>query len=161
MTPGSGPATSVLVLVENDDEAEMIGRLLAARGMEVDLANDVASVLAHLPGSSVGVVVLSLRLGRDGGLGALAKIRRLEDGSAAATPVVLLADATTSLDRLRAWEGGADAILTKVFAFDDLVAAVNDVTLRSTVDRQRARTAGVEAERRARAAERTSSAPRS
>ena len=142
----------MLVLLHEDAEAEMVARLLAAAGYEVDLTTDPAAALNHLPGSGVAVVVLGLDLGRDHGTRTLEWIRRLKDPMAS-VPVVLVADHSRAIDRLRAWEAGADAFLTKPFHVDELVSTLATLVRRSPRQRERARHDAAASERAA-AAER-------
>src|SRR4051794_33931907 len=143
----------VLVLLQDDAEAEMVARLLAASGYEVDLTTDPAAALNHLPGSGVGVVVLGADLGRTHGSRTLERIRRLTD-PIATVPVVLVADHSRPLERLRAWESGADAFLTKPFPFEDLLASIDTVLHRSARQRERVRHDNAAAERAALSASR-------
>jgi DNA-binding response OmpR family regulator len=143
-----GSGGRILVLLHRDDEAEMVARLLASVcGFEVDLTNDPAAALNHLPGSHVDAVVLGMDLGRERGTRVLEGIRRLRV-PAASVPVVLVADEDQPMDRLAGWEAGADGILTKPFHIDDLVAALQTAIRRSPRQRERVRHDALAAARR-------------
>lgn len=139
----------VLVLIQQDEEAEMVARLLATlSGFEVDLTTDPAAALNHLPGSGVGVVVLGMDLGGQRGPRVLEAIRSLRD-DAATVPVVMVVDEDRAIDRVRAWEAGADAVLVKPFHIDELRSSIDAVMERSHRQRERVRHDGLSAARAA------------
>ena len=82
-------APSILVLLADDAEAELVARLVAAAGYEVDLTTDPSAALGHLPSSEVRAVVLGMELGQDRGVRVLQDIRALRGGSASSImPIV-------------------------------------------------------------------------
>jgi DNA-binding response OmpR family regulator len=138
------------VLLQRDDEAEMVARLLAGTfGFEVDLTTDPAAALNHLPGSGVDAVVMGMDLGPERAPRIIERVRRLRDSGASGVPVVVIADEDRRSDRLRTWEAGADGVLTKPVHIDDVVAALRLAMKRSSRQREKARSEAATQERTA------------
>lgn len=125
--------TTVLVV---DDESALLHALvinLRAREFTVEAAATGRSALDKVARVKPDVVILDLGLPDMDGIEVLAGIRGWSD-----IPVLVLSARSTSEEKVRALEHGADDYITKPFDMAELVARVRAATRRSSM-----RTAGV------------------
>jgi len=124
-------ATDVVarVLVVDDDEqlADVVGRYLEREGFAVDYAADGASGLESALKNLPDLIVLDLMLPIMDGLEVCRRLRR-----AAPIPVVMLTARGDEDDRINGLELGADDYITKPFSPRELAARVKAVLRRSS-----------------------------
>jgi DNA-binding response OmpR family regulator len=108
-----------VLLVEDDHQlADAVGRGLEENGMVVEAWSDGASAAQRILDVSPDLVVLDVMLpGRDG-FQVAAEVRR----RGFQAPILMLTGRDAIGDRVRGLETGADDYLVKPFAFDELVA---------------------------------------
>ena len=118
---------TIRVLVVDDDEPvrRLIGLNLELEGFEVEQAVDGRDCLTKVRSNPPDVITLDLAMPALDGLSAAARLREAEHSRH--IPLVLITAAASPRDRLRADELGIDAVLTKPFAPEDLVATVRGV----------------------------------
>ena len=108
-----------ILLVEDDrDIAEYIGRGLEEEGNRVTLCFDGATGLRAARASSFDVVVLDVMLPLMDGFEVTRRLRSENIG----TPILLLTGRDAAQDVVRGLDAGADDYLTKPFSFDVLLA---------------------------------------
>ena len=125
--------TTVLVV---DDEAALLHALvinLRARDFRVEAAATGRAALEKVARVRPDIVILDLGLPDMDGIEVLAGIRGWSD-----IPVLVLSARSTSEEKVRALENGADDYITKPFDMAELVARVRAATRRSAM-----RTAGI------------------
>jgi DNA-binding response OmpR family regulator len=111
-----------ILLVEDEPQlAEQVGRALVRAGHEVRLKADGPSAIEEVTGNHYDLVVLDVNLPGFDGFEVLVRIR------AARTPVrVLMLTARSEVgDRVAGLKAGADDYLTKPFAMEELLARVD------------------------------------
>lgn len=136
-SPSAGPSR---ILVVNDDEGscELLCRLLANAGHEVERAHTPEQALGQLNMSSIDCVVLDLATGGIGqNLKLLDTIRSSNSTGVSAVRVVLVAQATSN--RMFSWQAGIDAFLVRPFHADELLGQVTEVLSRPDNERVRHR----------------------
>ena len=118
---------TIRVLVVDDDEPvrRLIRLNLELEGFEVELAADGRECLTMVRTNPPDVITLDLVMPALDGLSAAARLREAENTRH--IPLVLITGAVTPRDRLRADEIGIDAVLSKPFEPQDLVAAIRGV----------------------------------
>ena len=131
-----------LVVDDEQDVRELIGRVLTLAGVEVAEAADGAEALKLLRhGPRHDVVVLDVQMPQVDGWAVLEAVRL--DPLTSDIPVVLCTVKGSQLDVERGWALGCDAYLTKPFDVDVLVGTVQGVAGRrsaSPASRMRDRT---------------------
>lgn len=109
----------ILVVEDERDIADFVGRGLTLKGHEVDIARDAEEALALAREHPPEVVVLDLMLpGMDG----IEVCRRLRTGSD--VPIIILTARDSVADKVEGLDAGADDYVTKPFAFEELLARV-------------------------------------
>jgi DNA-binding response OmpR family regulator len=110
----------LLVIEDNDQLAEILGKGLRAAGFAVDLLSTAAEAEAALSTTSYATVVLDLGLPDGDGLTVLRELRQRSDP----VPVLVLTARGGVTDRVNGLRSGADDYVVKPFAFDELVARI-------------------------------------
>lgn len=120
----------ILVVDDESDLAEAVGRGLRREGYAVDVAFDGEEALAKLRVNSYDLVCLDLTLPDIDGLEICRRVR--EDGIVPdEVPRVLMLTARDSVqDRIAGLDRGADDYLVKPFAFGELAARVRSLMRR-------------------------------
>jgi CheY-like chemotaxis protein len=128
----TGDLSGVRILVVDDeaDGREMIGRLLEVRGATVSLAGSAEDALAALRGSSIDLLVSDIGMPRVDGHELMRRVRELDKGRPAPMPAVALTAFAAEEDAVRAAQAGFWAHLAK---------PVEPATLYGTVARLLAR----------------------
>jgi two-component system OmpR family response regulator len=127
----------ILVLDDDPEIAELVGRLLAAEGYRASHAGDTRAARRLLGAEDVDLLVLDLMLpGQDG----LTFCRELR-GEGVVTPIIMLTAKGDDFDRILGLEMGADDYLPKPFHGRELVARIRAVLRRSDPGGQRSGTA--------------------
>jgi len=121
-------ASGHILIVEDEPEIrDLIGRLIAKDGYRVSLAPDVPSAQRLIDDTVINLMILDLMLpGKDG----LTFCRALR---AAGTnlPIIMLTARGDDFDRVLGLEMGADDYLAKPFHSDELLARIRAVLRRS------------------------------
>jgi two-component system OmpR family response regulator len=116
-----------ILLVEDDDQiAQYIGKGLSEANFTVDRAADGRDGLFHATGSDFDVIVLDRMLPGMDGLSVLKAFR----AAGVVTPVLMLSALGQTDDRVEGLTAGADDYLGKPFAFAELLARVQALTRR-------------------------------
>ena len=117
----------VVLLVEDDGPTRHAVRQgLAAHGLDVVDAEDVASALRAWEARRPDLVVLDLGLPDGDGLSVLQRVR-----AEAATPVLILTARGAERDKVAALDAGADDHVTKPFGMAELLARVRALLRRA------------------------------
>lgn len=124
----------LLVVEDEPDLAEALGRGLRRDGYAVDVVNDGQAALDHLAVNQYDLVCLDLNLPLVDGLEVCRRIRTdptLRSGpEGAATRVLMLTARDKLSDRVAGLDEGADDYLVKPFAFEELRARVRTLLRR-------------------------------
>ena len=123
------PAVTARVLIIEDDPnvAEVVGRYLTREGYEVEIATDGAEGLDRALSDPPDMVVLDLMLPSLGGLEVCKRIRAV-----APVPVIILTALGEETDRIVGLELGADDYVAKPFSPRELTARVKAVLRRAS-----------------------------
>src|SRR5579872_67824 len=122
-----GKALGRLLVVDDEpDLREMLGRLLTTEGYDVDLADSGTTALAALERQRPDLVILDVMLNGEDGFDLLASIRRSSN-----VPVILLTGRGRESDRVLGLKLGADDYVVKPFSGAELAARVGTVLRRS------------------------------
>ena len=112
----------VLLVDDNADLRDYIGRLLADHGYEVETAPDGEAALASLRGQRPDLLVSDVMMPRLDGFGLLAAVRA--DASLRDLPVIMLSARAGDDAKVEGLDAGADDYLTKPFSARELLARV-------------------------------------
>jgi DNA-binding response OmpR family regulator len=122
------PVTGRVLIIEDDPNvAEVVGRYLSREGYEVEIASDGMTGLERALADPPELVVLDLMLPNLGGLEVCRRIR-----AAAPVPVIILTALGEETDRIVGLELGADDYVAKPFSPRELTARVKAVLRRAT-----------------------------
>jgi DNA-binding response OmpR family regulator len=113
-----------------EDEPEMLRGLkdnFEFEQYEVDVARDGVTALSKISGSSYDLVILDIMLPKLSGLDVCKRAR--EQGIA--TPIIMLTAKSEEIDKVLAFELGADDYVTKPFGVRELLARAKAVIRRS------------------------------
>jgi DNA-binding response OmpR family regulator len=122
------PVTARVLIIEDDPNvAEVVGRYLTREGYEVEIATDGADGLERALSNPPELVVLDLMLPNLGGLEVCRRIR-----AAAPVPVIILTALGEEADRIVGLELGADDYVAKPFSPRELTARVKAVLRRAS-----------------------------
>ncbi|HLM21992.1 MAG TPA: response regulator transcription factor [Propionibacteriaceae bacterium] len=121
----------VLVVADDVQMAAAIRRSLRTVNAIGDVAGTSTGAYAMLADTAYDVIVLDMMLPDADGFATCRRLR--SDGDW--TPIVMLTAGTTTDDRLRGLHAGADAYLTKPFAFGELLARLRAVARREPAER--------------------------
>jgi PAS domain S-box-containing protein len=123
----------ILVVEDERDTREFLGRLLVGYGAEVVVAASAAEALALLPGTPVNFLISDIGLPNVDGYELLQRIRRMDGSSAAGIPAIALTAYARAQDRLLAFRAGYQAHIAKPIDPAELVAAIVDLAQLSRV----------------------------
>ena len=121
----------ILVVEDERQLAELIGRQLMSAGHSVSLTGDGLTALAILEQRPADLVILDWMLP---GLDGLEVCRRIRAHSI--TPILMLTARAEELDRVLGLEVGADDYLTKPFSMQELLARARALLRRVELMRQ-------------------------
>lgn len=120
------PDTSILMVDDDPDIRDLVGRLLEREGYRMRLAESGRAMDAELLKGSPDLIILDLMMpGEDG----LSICRRLRASSA--VPILMLTAKSDETDRVVGLELGADDYLPKPFGPRELLARVRALLRRS------------------------------
>ena len=128
--PVDRPASSLLVVEDDPQLAQMLDELLTLEGYRVDLARDGQRGLHLGLSRSFDAILLDRGLPAIDGLDLLARLRSRGIG----TPVLILSALGQPRDRVDGLDAGAEDYLTKPFDVDELLARLRAL-LRRHADR--------------------------
>jgi DNA-binding response OmpR family regulator len=120
-------AARVLIIEDDPNVAEVVGRYLSREGYEVEIASDGVTGLERALSDPPELVVLDLMLPNLGGLEVCKRIR-----ATAPVPVIILTALGEETDRIVGLELGADDYVAKPFSPRELTARVKAVLRRAT-----------------------------
>lgn len=121
----------VLVVADDVQMAAAIRRSLRTVNAIGDVAGTSTGAYAMLADTAYDVIVLDMVLPDADGFATCRRLRNDGDW----TPIVMLSARTTTDDRLRSLHAGADAYLTKPFAFGELLVRLRAVARRDPAKR--------------------------
>jgi DNA-binding response OmpR family regulator len=124
--PAPAAAPRVLVIEDDPNVAEVVGRYLAREGYTVETDCDGEAGLARALADPPDLVVLDLMLPSLGGLEVCRRLR-----SVAPVPVIMLTARGEETDRIAGLELGADDYVSKPFSPRELTARVKAVLRRA------------------------------
>jgi len=125
------PASSLLIVEDHKDIAEMVIAYLENRGFTVDYAADGVTGLHLAVTNTYDAIVLDLMLPGMDGLDMCSKLRGEAKNN---TPVIMLTARDTLNDKITGLESGADDYLVKPFAIQELEARINALIRRHKGD---------------------------
>jgi DNA-binding response OmpR family regulator len=120
-------AARVLIIEDDPNVAEVVGRYLTREGYEVEIATDGVTGLERALSDPPELVVLDLMLPNLGGLEVCKRLR-----AAAPVPVIILTALGEETDRIIGLELGADDYVAKPFSPRELTARVKAVLRRAS-----------------------------
>ena len=114
----------ILVVEDEVDTRDFLGRFLAAHGAQVVTAGSAAEALAELPNSKADLLISDIGLPEVDGYDLLRRIRETEAGSGGGIPAIALTAYARVEDRARAFRAGYQAHVAKPVEPADLLAAI-------------------------------------
>jgi DNA-binding response OmpR family regulator len=121
--------TRVLVVEDDRDIADLVGRYLQKAGFDVTVLASGARALAAIAQQPPDVIVLDLMLPEVSGAEVCRTVR--SNDKTAATPIIMLTARADEAERVAGLEMGADDYLTKPFSPNELVARVRALVRRA------------------------------
>lgn len=119
------PERHILIVDDNKDIRDLLGRFLRKHGMKASTARDGQEMRERLNGQPVDLIVLDLMLPGDDGLKLCRQLR-----AASAIPVIMLTAMGEDADRIVGLETGADDYVSKPFNPHELLARIKAVLRR-------------------------------
>lgn len=129
--PMSTDTTSILIIEDHRDIAEMVVSYMENRGFTVDYAADGVTGLHLAVSNDYDAIVLDLMLPGMDGLDVCTKLR---NEARKDTPVIMLTARDTLNDKVTGLETGADDYLVKPFAIKELEARLHSLIRRHKGD---------------------------
>ena len=120
----------VLVVDDEKDSIEIVGRILERKGAEVRTARSMAKALEEFSCFSPQVLITDLGMPEHDGYELLARLRELPGGRS--VPAVALTAMARSEDRIRALRAGFHLYIVKPVDFTELVAVVQNLAALQT-----------------------------
>ena len=115
-------STLVLVVDDNEDNLQIMSRILLGRGFEVRTARDGKSALRSLEQQLPDVVLLDIMMPEMDGIEVLDRIRA--NPQSATLPVILVTGKGQDEDVLAGYKYGADYYITKPFTARQLLHGI-------------------------------------
>ena len=112
--------TSIMVVDDDQDLAEMLGIVLNGVGMEVDLVSRGDEAIEIFRNSQPDLVLLDIMLPGTDGIEVCKEIRK----QSTRVPIVMLTAKSDTHDNVRGLEAGADDYMVKPFKPSELVARI-------------------------------------
>ncbi|MEY3008403.1 MAG: MtrAB system response regulator MtrA [Candidatus Nanopelagicaceae bacterium] len=122
--------TSIMVVDDDQDLAEMLGIVLNGVGMEVDLVSRGDEALEVFKNSQPDLVLLDIMLPGTDGIEVCREIRK----HSTRVPIVMLTAKSDTHDIVKGLEAGADDYMVKPFKPSELVARIRTRLRRVTGD---------------------------
>src|SRR6187402_331898 len=114
--------TRILVVEDDRDIAELVGRYLQKGGFTVELLGSGREALQTLQARPADLVILDLMLPHVSGLEICRAMR--QQPSTAAIPIIMLTARAEEAERIAGLDTGADDYIAKPFSPNELVARV-------------------------------------
>lgn len=121
------PTTTILLIEDHRDIAEMIAEYFEQRGFAIDHAADGVTGLHLAVSNSYDVIVADVMLP---GIDGIALCRKLRDEARRDTPLLMLTARDTLDDKVAGLDAGADDYLVKPFEIRELDARVRTLLRR-------------------------------
>src|SRR5688572_14813650 len=123
----------ILVVEDEPDLLQSLGKILREEGYAVDLAQDGEEGLYKAESNPYDVIVLDVMLPKVDGWTILEKVRarEIDDEASRPTPVLMLTARDRSADRVRGLDTGADDYLVKPFDLPELLARIRALIRRA------------------------------
>ena len=115
-------STLVLVVDDNEDNLQIMSRILLGRGFEVRTARDGKSALRSLEQQLPDVVLLDIMMPEMDGIEVLDRIRA--NPQSASLPVILVTGKGQDEDVLAGYKYGADYYITKPYTARQLLHGI-------------------------------------
>ena len=120
----------VLVVDDEDDSIEIVGRILERKGAEVRTARSMVKALEEFTRFSPQVLITDIGMPEHDGYELLARLRELPGGRS--VPAVALTAMARNEDRIRALRAGFHLHIVKPVDFTELVAVVQNLAALQT-----------------------------
>jgi PAS domain S-box-containing protein len=117
----------VLIVEDEKDTLEFVGRFLVSRGAEVVPATSAAEALALIPTAHVNVLISDIGLPDVDGYELLRQIRRMDASASGGIPAIALTAYARAEDRLFAFRAGYQAHVAKPVDPSELLATIIDL----------------------------------
>jgi DNA-binding response OmpR family regulator len=124
-------ASGVVVASDDHDVRELLARVMARAGHDVEQVDDLETAVAALTTQPRLALLALFREGRSQAL--VQAVRDDDDPTVAAVPVVIVTDDDPEAQKVTA--AGADGTLTRPFHADELTGEMDTVLARSPEDR--------------------------
>jgi CheY-like chemotaxis protein len=116
--------TKVLYVEDNEDQRNIMMRMLKMHGYEVDVASNGEEGVERAREWHPDVVLMDLQM--PGQIDGFTAIRQLRDSlDKADVPIIVVSAWNIAKYKMRALKAGADQHLTKTVPMDQLIAAIN------------------------------------
>lgn len=122
-------ALRILIVEDEPEMADLLGRGLRGEGYQVDIAGDGIQAMSLSTGGAYDIAVLDVMLPGMSGFEICRWLRRQTDGLA----IILLTARDAVDDRVRGLDAGADDYLTKPFEFAELAARLRALRRRDAI----------------------------
>ncbi len=120
----------VLIVDDEDDSIEIVGRILERRGAEVRTARSMVQALEEFTRFSPQVLITDIGMPEHDGYELLARLRELPGGRS--VPAVALTAMARNEDRIRALRAGFHLHIAKPVDFNELIAVVQNLAALQT-----------------------------
>lgn len=131
----SSPRSERVLIVDRDPvRARNLGQVLTGQGLAVTTAEDGGAALAMLASNPAQLVVADIDLGAESGIALSREMRRTE--ALADVPFVLVTDRGSRVQDVHAASAGVQAVVTRPYAPERLLAEVERVLGDARVRRQ-------------------------
>jgi CheY-like chemotaxis protein len=124
-TEGFQPvATRILLVEDNQVNAEIVYDYLSSKGFAVTLANDGLDALQAVDTTRPHLILMDIHMQSMDGLEAIRRIRQHADPQLATTPIIALTALAMASDRERCLAAGASDYLSKPVGLRELLGTI-------------------------------------
>ena len=116
----------ILVVDDNREIRDLVGRILKKEGYRVSLAEDGKAMRKVLGGSGIDLIILDLMLPGEDGLSLCRDVR-----AKSSVPIIMLTAKGEEIDKVIGLEMGADDYMAKPFGSRELLARIKAVLRRT------------------------------
>ena len=132
---GETPHAHLLVVDDNENNRDIVSRLLEREGYEVSTAENGAQALERIKTQPPDLVLLDVMMPVMDGIEACKRLK--DDPDTRLIPIVIMTALGQVEDRVRAIQAGADDFLTKPVNRDELLARIQtSLRLKETVEKK-------------------------
>jgi DNA-binding response OmpR family regulator len=117
----------ILIVEDHEPLAAAVATGLREERYDVDIADNGNDALSQAAKTEYAVILLDIMLPGISGIDVLTRLRQSGDQ----TPVLLLTARSTTDDKIRGLDAGADDYLPKPFEFDELLARIRALSRRA------------------------------